>query len=481
MTPIPSLAFLGFTAIVAILCRVCSDPTWRRGVFAAANVVFLAGFAAAPLTFVPLAGFLLAGYVCLILIQRGMVRAGWATGAFLLAIIVAFVWLKKYTFVPADLLLPFPYLVVGLSYIFFRVLHLLIDAAQDALPERVGLLEYIGYTLNFCSLVSGPIQRYQDYARNNPASLAELDVIAAGSAVERIIVGFFKVDVISTVLSAAQHEALNALTPVQSFWVRIGLGAAVVALYPLYLYANFSGYTDFVIGAGRFLGLLLPENFSRPFSSTNFIEFWSRWHITLSNWLKTYVYNPLLLTLMRNLPSPRVEPWLAVAAFFVTFFLVGVWHGQTSEFLFFGVLQGGGVAINKLYQTEMTRRLGRKRYRHLCEASLYRMVARGLTFTWFAFTLLWFWSSWGHLNTFATDLGAPACFASVAVLIAAATLALAATEALRGYALNWTWSGQSILLSRYTRTAWGTTLAVASIATVVLMNMKAPDIVYQAF
>lgn len=481
MTPVPSLAFLGFAAIVAILCRLCSDPTWRRGVFAIANIVFLAGFAAVPLAFLPLAGFLLSGYVCLILIQRGMVRASWATTAFLLAIVVAFVWLKKYTFVPNDLWLSFPYLVVGLSYIFFRVLHLLIDAAQDALPNRVGLLDYIGYTLNFCSLVSGPIQRYQDYARHNPASPAELDLITAGSAMERIIIGFFKVDVVSTVLSAAQHEALNALTPNQSFWMRVGLGATIVALYPLYLYANFSGYTDFVIGAGRFIGLLLPENFSRPFSSSNFIEFWSRWHITLSNWLKTYVYNPLLLTLMRHLSSPRIEPWLAVVAFFVTFFLVGVWHGQTSEFLFFGVLQGGGVAINKLYQTEMTHRLGRKRYRVLCETPLYRMLARGLTFTWFAFTLLWFWSSWGQLNTLAVDLGERACFTSVAVLIAAATLALAAAEAMRGYALRWTWSGQSILLSRYTRTAWGTTLAVASIATVVLMNMKAPDIVYQAF
>ena len=481
MTPVPSLAFLGFTAIVAILCRVCSNVTWRHGVFAAANIVFLAGFTAAPLAFVPLAGFLISGYVCLILIQRGLVRANWAITAFVMAVIVAFVWLKKYTFVPNDFFLPFPYLVVGLSYIFFRVLHLLIDAAQDALPERVGLLEYIGYTLNFCSLISGPIQRYQDYARSNPASPAELDVMAAGSAIERIIIGFFKVDVVSTALSAAQHEALNALTPAESFWVRAGLGAAIVALYPLYLYANFSGYTDFVIGAARFLGLLLPENFSRPFSSANFIEFWSRWHITLSNWLKTYVYNPLLFTLMRRLPSHRIEPWLAVAAFFVTFFLVGVWHGQTSEFLFFGVLQGGGVAINKLYQIEMTRRLGRKRYRLLCETSLYRMVARGLTFTWFAFTLLWFWSSWRQLDAFASDLGGPACLTSVAVLIAVATLALAAAEALQSYALRWTWSGQSILLSRYTRTAWGTALAFTSIAMVVLMNMKAPDIVYQAF
>jgi hypothetical protein len=86
----------------------------------------------------------------------------------------------------------------------------------------------------------------------------------------------------------------------------------VVAPYPFYLYCNFSGYTDVVIGIARFLRIKLPENFDRPFSSLNFLEFWSRWHMTLSNWLKTYVYYPLLMTLMRKFLSRTIEPFLGV-------------------------------------------------------------------------------------------------------------------------------------------------------------------------
>jgi D-alanyl-lipoteichoic acid acyltransferase DltB (MBOAT superfamily) len=180
-----------------------------------------------------------------------------------------------------------------------------------------------------------------------------------------------------------------------SFQVSIGtifVGVTIVAIYPIYLYFNFSGYTDAAIGAARLFRIELPEHFDRPFTSENFINFWSRWHITLSAWLKAYVYIPLLIALMRRFESPRYEPYFGVFAFFVTFFLVGAWHGQTSKFLFFGVLQGAGVAVNKLYQIEMTTILGRRGYRLLCDNPLYRMLSRGLTFTWFAFRLLWFWS-----------------------------------------------------------------------------------------
>ena len=77
----------------------------------------------------------------------------------------------------------------------------------------------------------------------------------------------------------------------------------------------------------------MPENFDWPFLAENFIAFWGRWHITLSNWLKTYVYTPLLMSSMRRFPAPSLEPYLGAFAYFVTFFLVGAWHGQTSMFL----------------------------------------------------------------------------------------------------------------------------------------------------
>jgi D-alanyl-lipoteichoic acid acyltransferase DltB (MBOAT superfamily) len=107
---------------------------------------------------------------------------------------------------------------------------------------------------------------------------------------------------------------LGSLSAQQPFDERVLSTILVAASYPLYLYSNFSGYIDVVIGIARFLRMRLPENFNRPFSSDNFLNFWSRWHITLSEWLKTYVHNPLLLNLMRRYPAPGLQAFWGVLA-----------------------------------------------------------------------------------------------------------------------------------------------------------------------
>jgi D-alanyl-lipoteichoic acid acyltransferase DltB (MBOAT superfamily) len=202
------------------------------------------------------------------------------------------------------------------------------------------------------------------------------------------------------VFQTLQSHYLNGLAAasVSPLAPRVGSGILLGLAYPLYLYFNFSGYTDIVIGVARFLRLTLPGNFDRPFSSTNFLDFWGRWHITLSYWLKTYVYSPLLKTLMQRFPNPRWAAYFGVFSYFVTFFLVGVWHGRTSVFMFFGLLQGFGVSGNKLYQILMTEWLGKKRYKQLCAGIMYRALSRGLTFTFFAFSLVWFWSNWRQMG-----------------------------------------------------------------------------------
>jgi alginate O-acetyltransferase complex protein AlgI len=296
---------------------------------------------------------------------------------------------------------------LGLSYIFFRVLHLIIDSTSryTTLPETISFVSYLNYTLNFTTLVSGPIQRYKSFAAMQlaPEPLS-LNIRVAGRALDRIIVGFFKINVLSLFLSMIQASALNSLSPTQMDSQRIWAGVVVAAAYPFYLYCNFSGYIDMVIGVARFLRLQLPENFNRPFSSENYMIFWNRWHITLSMWVRIYVYSPLMMARIRRWPSPAVEPFLSVFAFFVTFFLVGLWHGQTSVFIFFGVLQGLGVSLTKLYQVLMARALGADGYKEISSNWFYNVIARGLTFTWCTFTLLWFWSNWTQLGSLARTM-----------------------------------------------------------------------------
>ena len=251
--------------------------------------------------------------------------------------------------------------------------------------------------------------------------------------------------------------------------------------YTFYLYCNFSGYTDIVIGLARFYRLELPENFNRPFSATSFLEFWSRWHMTLSGWLKTYVYNPLVLALMARFPSAAAAPWLAVAGFFVTFFLIGLWHGQTSEFVVYGVVLGLGVSVNKLYQLEMARYLGRKRYRALTEVLLYRTAARGLTFTWFTFSLVFFWGNWAVIDQLADGLGVTGTALAAALLIPGAGILLAIGEAVRNAAIRVEAFGIPVLLSRYSRTIWVTAMGATAVAALTLLASPAPDVVYRTF
>jgi hypothetical protein len=100
-------------------------------------------------------------------------------------------------------------------------------------------------------------------------------------------------------------------------------------------------------------GKRYPQNFNAPFSSFNFIDFWSRWHMSLTFWLRDYVYTPLVKLLMQtNLPR-SYDPYLGVTAYFIVFFLIGIWHGSTVIFAVYGLVLALGVSINKLYQTLM--------------------------------------------------------------------------------------------------------------------------------
>lgn len=464
---VPSPQFLAFVALAAVLSSAGRGMAWRQGVLLAANLVFLSGFAQDPRAFLPLAGFLALGYAA------QSIATGPRTVAFLIgATVLVFAWLKRYSFIPAPLFLATPYLLVGLSYIFFRVLHVIIDRHQGAIAERVGPVSYLNYTLNFCALVSGPIQRYEDHRRMECERLP-LTLPIAGRALERVVIGTFKVVIVSLILSRWQHAATDRLAAGGG----IADGVLAAGLYPIYLYANFSGYTDVVIGAARFLRIELPENFDRPFLAPNVITFWNRWHMTLSGWLKTYVFNPLMLAAMRRVTNPARAPLVSVFAFFVTFFLVGLWHGSTSAFIVFGILTGGGVAANKMWQLVLQQRLGRAGARALAAHPIYEACCRGLNATWFAFTLLWFWSDGGQIAAAARALGWRQALLVWPAIFACATPLLALLAWFSGPVA----AAAPALRSRYLRTAAGTALTLVTVAVVLLLHTPAPDIVYKQF
>jgi D-alanyl-lipoteichoic acid acyltransferase DltB (MBOAT superfamily) len=444
-----------------------------------ASLVFIGLVERNPIALLPLAGFLLLGYGCLLLVEHGWSKSlPWV----LAVVIFIYIWLKKYTFLPAGAFLHFPYFILGLSYIFFRVLHLLIEAGDRAEKRHIGISAYLTYTLNFTTLVAGPIQRYDDFARGQFA----LDPIPLGPRViglqlERIVRGFFKVNVLAMLFNAVRVDALAQMSQPLPGWLKLYAAFRLAVVYPLFLYCNFSGYIDIVIALARLMRVRLPENFDRPFSASSVLDFWNRWHITLSNWLKTYVFNPLLVALMRRISAVSLQPFLVVFCFFVTFFLIGLWHGRTSEFFVFGVLTGGGMSINKLWQLGLVRAMGGKRYKELAKNAIYEAFGRGLNLTWFAFTLFWFWGDWKQIHTIFSALNLAEWLGVWMTVWFAVTAALAVWEWLRAFLLSISTSEGPLLVKRYTLVVYASALGWVALVVTVLLNQPAPGIVYKAF
>jgi D-alanyl-lipoteichoic acid acyltransferase DltB (MBOAT superfamily) len=474
-----SFQFVAFGLAVALISNFSRSRVWRSVVLMVASIVFLGLLAHNPIVFLPLLGFLLLSYIGLVLLERGWARSFVLS---LLAVIFAYVWLKKYTFIPNGIFLHFPYFTLGISYIFFRVLHLLIEARDSRERQHIGVGAYFLYTLNFTTLVSGPIQHFDEFSKdqfaNEPIPLGPRVI---GLQLERIIRGFFKVNVLAMLFDAVRADALTQMSQPLPLSLKLFAAFRLVTVYPLFLYANFSGYIDIVIALARLMRVRLPENFDRPFSASSFLDFWNRWHITLSNWLKTYVYNPLLLALMRRISSLALQPFLGVFCFFVTFFLIGIWHGRTSEFVVFGVLQGGGVAVNKLWQLRLTNAMGRKGYKALAANPIYVAFGRGLTFSWFAFTLFWFWADWKQIGQVFAALSFAEWIGVWMAVWLFATAILASWERLRAALLSITISDEPLLASRYARVVYASALGLAAFVVTVLLNQPAPGIVYKAF
>jgi alginate O-acetyltransferase complex protein AlgI len=476
---VSTLQFLGFALLVAVVYNLFRALAWRQAILLLANVAFLATISLNWKAYLPLAFFLVLGYASIRLMQRHKSNAAFVP--LVAGVVLIFIHLKQYKFLPASSFLPFFYVTVGLSYIFFRVVHMIVDARDGAFPDRVGVISYFNYTLNFTTLIAGPIQLYPDFADSQlRLERPRLTVEQGLAALQRIAIGFFKLRVVSMILLTLHGAAVRSLSSQQPSRTRLLTAAAVVVLYPLYLYFNFSGYVDLMIGVARFLRMELPENFDRPFSSCSFLEFWSRWHMTLSSWLKTYVFSPLLKALMEKCPSPAIEPFLGVFAFFVTFFLVGAWHGQTSEFLFFGVLQGSGVALNKLYQILLVSVLGRKSSKALDSNATYRALARGLTFTYFVLTVVWFWSTWTQIHLLAGALSFSLEVGLWLLIWLGATIVLAIWEAARTMTLSIKHDGAPIILAWPVRTAWALYLIVLAALTLSFVNAPAP-VLYRIF
>ena len=224
----------------------------------------------------------------------------------------------------------------GYSYIAFRILHTFLDRRSGRMP-LVNLGEYVAYVIFYPALAAGPIDRVERFVEDlrNPKSLTGSDWFQAG---ERILLGVFKK------FALADSLAYLALTNVEADKVQAGWWTwVVVYAYAFQIFFDFSGYTDIAIGIARLVGVNLPENFLSPYLRPNLAQFWNSWHISLTQWFRSYFFNPLTRALRsnRNLPSAAI----ILTAQLSTMLVIGLWHGVALRFVLWGLWHGVGLFV----------------------------------------------------------------------------------------------------------------------------------------
>lgn len=264
--------------------------------------------------------------------------------------------------------------VVGFSYVALRGIDLVVAVGQGRVPAP-SPWQLVAYLMPFHMLGAGPVASAEGTLRT--PSAAPPDRGQAMVAVERIASGLFKKYVLAQTL---REVALTGFAADGAYFV------VEVQLFTLWVYLDFSAYSDIAVGIGRLIGVPTPENFARPLTARNLIVFWERWHITLGAFARRNLFVPVQLHLVRRI---RGRPQLAAAiALSLTFIAIGVWHGVTWGFVAWGAMHAAGVLSCNLYGAWLVRRLGRARARAFSQRRDVTAVATVLTFEFVAVSLM---------------------------------------------------------------------------------------------
>jgi len=217
--------------------------------------------------------------------------------------------------------LPLP---IGVSFYTFQTLSYTVDVYRKKVKVNHSLIDFLMYVSLFPQLVAGPIVRYEAIDDQLKQRVVTKEDVTEGMF--RFSYGLAKKVLISNQM-AALYEQLTAIEPVSfsvSFFVALNYG--------LHIYFDFSGYSDMAIGLGRLFGFRFPENFNYPYQATSIKDFWRRWHITLSQWFRDYLYIPL--------GGNRVKEVTWLRNVVIVWFLTGLWHGASVNFILWGLYFG---------------------------------------------------------------------------------------------------------------------------------------------
>ncbi len=238
-------------------------------------------------------------------------------------------------------------LPIGISFLTFQKISYLIDVKRGDCERQSYFHRYLLYVVLFPQLIAGPIVRYKEISNQ---LLNRIDQITSNNiylGLRRFVIGLSKKVLIANVLGLAvdqvfaiPHNELSSLAAI------LGLLA-----YTFQIYFDFSGYSDMAIGLGKMMGFTFPENFNFPYIAKNITEFWRRWHITLSNWMRDYLYIPL--------GGNRKGAVRTYFNLFIVFMLSGLWHGASWNFVIWGCYHGMFLVVERLFLVKVLDRIPR--------------------------------------------------------------------------------------------------------------------------
>ena len=274
---------------------------------------------------------------------------------------------------------------LGVSYVTFRLIDVIVDLHDGIVSGVPSPMTLLGYLLFAPTISAGPIDRYKRFCGDlcAPRRTARAYLVDVEAGIHRIAQGFLYKFILGYLVYQYVLLPLDAQSGVLAM-------VGYMYAYAFYLFFDFAGYSAFAIGAGRFFGVRVPENFDRPFASRTFREVWDRWHITLSWWLRDHVYMRFMLKAGRAkwFGGDRVRA--SHVGLLLTMLLMGLWHGLYPHYVVYGLYQGAMLVVYDAVGRWNARR------RLIPSGRLVRLGQVALTFDLFCFGLLIFS---GHLFT----------------------------------------------------------------------------------
>ena len=231
--------------------------------------------------------------------------------------------------------LPFP---LALSFVTFQVIAFLVDYYERGI-KKIEFKYFFLFIIFFPQLIAGPIVKYNDVVfqyKNKKNKIINIKNVFVGLVL--ILIGFLKKMLIADNLGSYTVLGFNNVNEIT------GMESWISSLaFTFQIYFDFSGYVDMAIGSALLFNIKLPQNFNSPFKATSLINFWQRWHITLTSFLTNYIFNPFV----RSLKKITFFKMMLIIIF--VFIICGFWHGPSWMYGFFGLLHGIGLSINHIY------------------------------------------------------------------------------------------------------------------------------------